>query len=111
MEEQYKEWGMKELLRRKDVTFVQFNLRVLSMRDLRVWCRVNAGSDIKKIKAMAISIDCTTLTKAGDCNYVRHRGKEGNALTIAAQWDSKMIRTIIKVVEEIGETVPTALEH
>jgi uncharacterized DUF497 family protein len=109
IEDQYKEWGMKELLKRHNVTFIQFDLRVLSMRDLKAWCGISARSNIKNIKMMAISIDCTTLTKAGDCNYVRHRGKEGQALTIAAQWDSKMIRTIVKIVEEIEEMVPTAL--
>ena len=108
LEEQYKDWGMKELLKRHNVTFIQFDLRILSMKDLKAWCGISARSNIKNIKIMAISIDCTTLTKAEDCNYVRHRGKEGQALTIAAQWDSKMIRTIVKVVEEIEEMVPTA---
>ena len=110
LERRYSHMDLKAFFDHPRVRFVQFDLRLLTVRDVGVWCRSTfpeaTPSDIVGIQA---SFVCTTLTKAGDCKEPRHRGENGTPLTIQAQFDDTALNVGLEVLRWVSEEAPECL--
>ena len=114
LEKRYAHLGLAAFLASPGVVFIRFDLRLITPRDLQMWCvrevRSAGPTDIVGVHA---SVVCTTLTQAGECNKSRencavssHRGKFGMALTVQAQYDDKALRACLELLEWVASAAP-----
>jgi hypothetical protein len=114
LEKRYAHLGLAAFLASPGVVFIRFDLRLVTPRDLQMWCvrevRSAKPTDIAGVHA---SVVCTTLTQAGECNKSRencavssHRGEFGMALSIQAQYDDKALRACLELLKWVAAVAP-----